>query len=164
MRWPAALLAVLLALPAIADQSARFAAQELAVSKRVTLAGVLDESAFDRLAELDATVVELRTAPEGIEAERRALISRGVHYVHLPVGGKPFAREDVLFLGRILDARPERPVVVHCASGNRAAALWGALRLERGAALQDVLEEVAPIATKEPTRETIRKYAAQLKE
>ena len=107
MRWPAALLAVLLALPAMADQSARFAAQELAVSKRVTLAGVLDESAFDRLAELDATVVELRTAPEGIEAERRALISRGVHYVHLPVGRKPFSREDVLFLGQVLDARQD---------------------------------------------------------
>ncbi len=153
-------LSVLAACVSAGAQAPRLSYAQHAVSDRVTLAGVLDAEAYDALRAMDATVVELRTAPEGVQDEARALVSRGVYYVHLPIGTPSVSHEDAAYLQQIVDARPGKPVVVHCASGNRAAALWGAMRLEQGMPLEEVLAEVAPIATKQPVVDAIKKYAS----
>ncbi len=153
-------LGLMAACATVGEPVPRLSSAQHAVSDRVTLAGTLDAQAYDALQAMDATVVELRTTPEGVQDEARALVSRGVHYVHLPIGSPLVSREDVAYLQQIVDARPGKPVVVHCASGNRAAALWGALRLEQGVPLEDVLAEVAPIATRQPILDAIKNYAS----
>lgn len=155
------ILGALAACAIAGEQTPQLSYAQHAVNERVTLAGVLDAEAYDALKAMDATVVELRTAPEGVQDEARALVARGIYYVHLPISAPSVSPADVAYLQQIVDARPGKPVVVHCASGNRAAALWGAMRLEQGAALEEVLAEVAPIATKQPVIDAIKNYAAE---
>jgi uncharacterized protein (TIGR01244 family) len=78
------------------------------------------------------TVINLRQPTEAgadIEAEAAAAKQAGVKYFHLPVNG---AAPDPAIVDQFLTAvgAPEnQPVFVHCASGNRAAALWMIKRL-----------------------------------
>jgi uncharacterized protein (TIGR01244 family) len=74
-----------------------------------------------------ASIINLRQATESganVEAEADAAAAAGLRYLHLPLNG---ASPDPAVADRFLKAivEPEnQPVLVHCASGNRAAALW----------------------------------------
>jgi uncharacterized protein (TIGR01244 family) len=73
------------------------------------------------------TIINLRQASEpgaDVEAEQAAAKDAGIKYVHLPVNG---ASPDPAIVEQFIDAVGDpanQPVFVHCASGNRAAALW----------------------------------------
>jgi uncharacterized protein (TIGR01244 family) len=145
---------------AASADNAALAKQTLQVGPGVTLAGALLPDAVRHLAATGALVLDLRGASEGADTEARAMALAGVDYVHLPQTAAPPAPADVAFLRDLLAVNNHRGVVIHCASGNRAALLWGAYRLDQGAALPDVLEQVRPIATKQATRQGIATYAA----
>ena len=72
-------------------------------------------------------VINLRQASEpgaDVEAEAAAAKEAGVKYFHLPVNG---SSPDPAIVEQFLTAVGDpanQPVFVHCASGNRAAALW----------------------------------------
>lgn len=74
-----------------------------------------------------ASIINLRQATENgaeIDAEAAAATEAGVRFVHLPLNG---ASPDPAVVERFLEAVVDpanQPVLVHCASGNRAAALW----------------------------------------
>jgi uncharacterized protein (TIGR01244 family) len=74
-----------------------------------------------------AAVVNLRQASEkgaNIEAERTAAEAAGLKYVHIPMNG---AAPEAAIVDRFLEAArspANSPLFVHCASGNRAAAVW----------------------------------------
>jgi uncharacterized protein (TIGR01244 family) len=78
------------------------------------------------------TVINLRQASEpgaDIEAESAAAKEAGIKYVHLPLNS---ASPDPAVVEQFLDAVGDpanQPVFVHCASGNRAAALWMVKRM-----------------------------------
>lgn len=78
------------------------------------------------------TIINLRQASEpgaDIEGEAAAAKDAGVKYVHLPLNG---SQPDPAIVDQFLVAVGEpanQPVFVHCASGNRAAALWMIKRL-----------------------------------
>lgn len=72
------------------------------------------------------TVVNLRTPGErGELADEADLVkSHGMRYVSIPIGhGEGLDRANAEALGKILADRSARPVVIHCASGNRVGAL-----------------------------------------
>jgi len=80
-----------------------------------------------------ASVINLRVATEAgadIEGEAAAAKAAGVNFVHLPFNA---ASPDPMlvdnFLKAVTDPR-NQPAFVHCASGNRAAALWMIKRIE----------------------------------
>jgi uncharacterized protein (TIGR01244 family) len=72
-------------------------------------------------------VVNLRQASENganVEAETAAAEAAGLKYLHVPMNG---AAPDPAVVDRFLAAAREpanNPMFVHCASGNRAAAVW----------------------------------------
>ena len=78
------------------------------------------------------TIINLRQASEAgadVDAEAVAAKTEGVKYFHLPVNS---ASPDPAIVDQFLAAVGEpanQPVFVHCASGNRAAALWMIKRL-----------------------------------
>lgn len=70
-----------------------------------------------------ATVINLRTEAEG-GTERGDVEALGMSYATLPISGaEGLSSENALAFAAIFDAA-ERPVVVHCASGNRVGALF----------------------------------------
>lgn len=78
------------------------------------------------------SIINLRQANEPgaeVEAEAAAAKQAGIRYVHLPLNG---ASPDTAVVDQFLQAVADpggQPVFIHCASGNRAAAMWMIKRL-----------------------------------
>ena len=79
------------------------------------------------------SVVNLRMASEAgaeLEAEAAAAKAAGINYVHVPFNAAaPDATVVDDFLKAVTNPR-NQPAFIHCASANRAAALWMIKRVE----------------------------------
>jgi uncharacterized protein (TIGR01244 family) len=85
----------------------------------------------DSLAEIKKmgfnSVINLRLASEqgaNIEGETAAAKSAGITFVHLPLNGSmpdPAVADQFL---KVINEPKNQPAFIHCASGNRAAAMW----------------------------------------
>ena len=158
-RFTAIVVCLLVARVAAAPGSSPLSTNELRVGERVTLAGALKTDAVDTLRHEDAVVVDLRHADEGTSTERNRLADAGVTYYHLPMGGAAPEPATVATLAALLNDHPEQPLVIHCASGNRAGLLWASYLIDTGTSVEDALQAVAPIAVRASIRESIREYA-----
>ncbi len=74
-----------------------------------------------------ASIINLRLASEqgaDIDAEAAAASAAGINFVHLPFNGAmpdPAVADQFL---KIITQPGNQPAFIHCASGNRAAAMW----------------------------------------
>lgn len=122
---------LLTGLPALADSpSAPPVAVEIPNVRTplpgVTSGGQPTEDELRQAAELGyRTVVSLRTAGEEIPFNEAELVtSLGMSYVSLPIpGAEGINADNAKALAKILD-EAERPLVLHCGSGNRVGALF----------------------------------------
>jgi uncharacterized protein (TIGR01244 family) len=85
------------------------------------------DAAWAKLAALGfRAVINLRTEEEGadLDAEKAAVEKSGMRYIGIPVAAKaPQASELIEFLKAVNDPS-NRPVLIHCGSGNRVGAFW----------------------------------------
>ena len=110
-----------------------------------------------------AAVVNLRQASENganIADETAAAESAGLKYIHLPMNG---AAPDAAVVDRFLEAArnpANSPMFVHCASGNRAAAVWLVKRvLVDGWTVDRAVEEAKALGlTSAPLEQFARNY------
>jgi uncharacterized protein (TIGR01244 family) len=98
------------------------------VESTIACAGATTPAGVSEVKKLGyASIINLRQPNEAgadLEAEAAAAKEAGVHYVHLPLNtGSPDPAVVDQFLKAVADPA-NQPVFVHCASGNRAAALW----------------------------------------
>ncbi len=79
-----------------------------------------------------ASIINLREASEAgadIDAEAAAAKTAGITFIHLPFNtASPNPAVDT-FLKAVTDSK-NQPAFVHCASGNRAAAMWMIKRMQ----------------------------------
>ena len=79
-----------------------------------------------------ASIINLRQATENganIDEEAAAAKQAGIAFIHIPMNGQS---PDPVVADKFLDAitaKENQPAFVHCASGNRAAAMWMVKRL-----------------------------------
>lgn len=104
------------------------------VESIVACAGATTPAALAEVKRLGyKSVVNLRQASEAganIEAEAAAAKTAGLNFVHLPFNA---AAPDPMLVDRFLEAVTDpsnQPAFIHCASANRAAALWFIKRVE----------------------------------
>ena len=80
-----------------------------------------------------AAIINLREASEAgadVDAEAAAAKSAGITFIHLPFNtASPNPAVVDSFLKAVTDAK-NQPAFVHCASGNRAAAMWMIKRMQ----------------------------------
>jgi len=79
-----------------------------------------------------ASIINLRLATEAganIDAAQAAAKTAGIRYIHLPFNGAMPETSVVDAFIKAVSEPANQPAFVHCASGNRAAALWMAKRL-----------------------------------
>jgi uncharacterized protein (TIGR01244 family) len=80
-----------------------------------------------------ASIINLREASEAgadIDAEAAAAKSAGITFIHLPFNtASPNPAVVDSFLKAVTEAK-NQPAFVHCASGNRAAAMWMIKRMQ----------------------------------
>ncbi len=86
------------------------------------------------------TIIDLRTEVEGTHEEKLAVEAAGMRYVNIPVTGAGINDAQLAAFTKAIEAT-QTPVLVHCASGNRAGALWATYRMSKGVAAEIALEE-----------------------
>jgi uncharacterized protein (TIGR01244 family) len=104
------------------------------VETTVACAGATTPAAMAEVKKMGfASVINLRQASEpgaDVDAEAAAAKTAGLNFVHLPFNA---ASPDPMLVDRFLKAVTDssnQPAFIHCASGNRAAALWLIKRVE----------------------------------
>jgi uncharacterized protein (TIGR01244 family) len=108
-------------------------------------AGQPSDDALGKLKALGfKTVVNLRTPGEqSAGAEEQAVRAQGLRYVSVPVNSATFGPAEVSAVRAILDDESAAPVLLHCTTANRAAAVWGLTEIQRGRVLSEVEAEAA---------------------
>jgi len=98
------------------------------VETTVACAGAVKSGSVAGIKKLGfASIINLRLANEPgaeIEAETAAAKAAGINFVHLPFNGTspdPAVADQFL---KIVTEPGNQPAFIHCASGNRAAAMW----------------------------------------
>ena len=104
------------------------------VETTIACAGATTPAAVAELKKMGfASVVNLREASEPgaeIDAEAAAAKAAGINFIHLPFNtAKPDPGVVDTFLKSVTDRRND-PAFIHCASGNRAAAMWMIKRMQ----------------------------------
>jgi uncharacterized protein (TIGR01244 family) len=96
------------------------------------------------------TIIDLRAPAEGTAAEENAVRKAGLRYVSVPIAPDTFRREDVEAIARVLAETERRPVLLHCASGNRAGGVWTVLRAMEGRPYDEAEAEGRKIGLQSP--------------
>lgn len=98
------------------------------------------------------TVVNLRMPIEKWTGnEEETVKAQGLRYVSVPINPLTFGADDVAAVRAVLDDAAAAPVLLHCASANRSAAVWGVIEVERGRAIEEVEAEAAKVGLTSPT-------------
>lgn len=74
------------------------------------------------------TIIDLRMPEEGVEAEKALVEKHGLRYVNIPTSVENLGQEQADRLKDELSREGTKPAILHCASGNRAAAVWAVYR------------------------------------
>ena len=108
---------------------------------QVATGGKLNEGGVQELAEKGfKTIIDLRTEAEGTLAEKQAVEAAGMRYINIPVTSAGISEEQLTNFSSMVE-QAATPVLLHCASGNRAGAMWTAYRLSKGIAPDIAFEE-----------------------
>lgn len=98
------------------------------IETTVACAGAITPASVAEIKKLGyGSIINLRLATEqgaDIDAEAAAAKAAGINFVHLPFNGTtPEAAVVDRFL-KVITERGNEPAFIHCAGGNRAAAMW----------------------------------------
>src|SRR5918994_2483545 len=128
-----ALIAVLaFAAPATAQQVTKETREGIKNFSRlettVACAGAITADAMPEIKKMGfVSVINLREAQEpgaDIEKQRAAAEAAGLRYYHIPLNtAKPDPRAADQFV-KVISSKDAAPAFIHCASANRAAAMW----------------------------------------
>ncbi len=98
------------------------------IESTVACAGAITPGSVAEIKKMGfASIINLREATEqnaNLDAESAAAKTAGINYVHVPFNGgqpKTTAVDDFL---KAIRAPGNTPAFIHCAGGNRAAAMW----------------------------------------
>ena len=107
------------------------AAQHVAKIRRLYISGQPDAETLQTASRKGvAVVVNLRDPSEHDWDDAGAARAEGLHYYNVPVmsDAGSFGRSAIAEIGEILRSHPDDPILVYCASGNRASG-WLAVHL-----------------------------------
>jgi uncharacterized protein (TIGR01244 family) len=134
--------------------------------KRVYIAGQPDGAALDEAQHRGvAAIINLRGPDELDWDEAEAAASRGIAYYQVPISGRDpdFDPAAISRISALVAQHPDQPVLVHCASGNRAAA-WLAIHLvqDHDLATETALEVARPAGLSyAPLENNIRRFLGE---
>jgi uncharacterized protein (TIGR01244 family) len=109
------------------------------------------------------TVVNLRLPIEKfLGNEQETVEAQGLRYVSIPINPLSFGAEEVAAVRAILDDPSAGPVLLHCATANRAAAVWAVIEVEKGRSVEDAEAEASRVGmTKSTMVEAYRRVARE---
>jgi len=87
------------------------------------------------------TVIDLRTANEGLEEEKTSVEGQGLHYLSVPMTAASFSLADALKVKGVLEDPASGPVLLHCAASNRAGGVVAVIEGMGGKSVDQAIEE-----------------------
>lgn len=113
------------------------------VAPSIGIAGKLHGDGIVEAKELGfQLVIDLRNPSEdGVTVERTRASELSVPYVNIPLEKGPGAWSQVEAIEALLESSDNYPVLIHCASANRAGAVWALLRTRQGVSPITAIEE-----------------------
>ena len=111
-------------------------------SAQMLTSGKLNDGGIEVLAKQGvASIIDLRTAAEGVEEERKTAQQAGIKYFNIPIGGTLPSDDDIANFKSLLESHGEELTLVHCGSGNRVGTLWSMYRIQQGVDTEQALAE-----------------------
>lgn len=110
-------------------------------TSQIATSGEIGKNGAEILAEQGfKTIIDLRTRTEGTDNEKRDVEAAAMRYINIPVTSEGINKEQLATFTKAIE-NAEMPALVHCASGNRAGAMWAAYRISIGVPPEFALEE-----------------------
>ena len=110
-------------------------------TSQIATSGIIGDNGAEVLAAQGfKTIIDLRTPAEGTNEEKQAAEAADLHYINIPVTGEGINQKQLATFTKVIE-NTAKPVLVHCASGNRAGAMWFAYRISKGVAPEIASEE-----------------------
>jgi uncharacterized protein (TIGR01244 family) len=127
------------------------------VSEEISTAGQPSDEELEQIRDAGfKTVLNLRPPEEGSLAEKPKVEALGMTYVNIPITPETITEEKVQRFSEIVADPANKPLLIHCASGNRVGGLWFIHRaLGQGVPAEQGLEEARAIGLKSPVLERI---------
>lgn len=102
------------------------------ITEKLATGGALYSGALNKLRKNGfKSVIDLRTAPEGTAGEEILFNNSGIKYYNLETTGALALTPDHAMTFAKIYEQAEKPVLVHCASGNRVGTLWTSMKLQQ---------------------------------
>lgn len=125
------------------------------ITEQIAISGLIGDGGVSSLAATGfKTIIDMRTANEGT-AEEKALVERaGMEYVNVPMTVAGISDEQLAVFTKAIESA-ERPVLIHCGSGNRASAMWAVYQISKGADPGVTIEAARKSGLRPPMEEKI---------
>lgn len=110
------------------------------------------------------TVIDTRKLKEGTRKEQKEVESVGLTYHNLPVSSYTALKdENVDTFSKLVD-NAEKPVLIHCASGNRVGVLWAQYLINKGVDIEKAIEKGLRIGMRNDLANQVRSKYSKIKE
>lgn len=107
----------------------------------LAIGGTPSKSLLEQLKQRGVEVIiDTRTLREfDQQAHMKAIQSLQLRYYNIPINGQNITNRQVQQLSTLLNKHIDDGIYLHCASGNRASALWLLEKVKQGASLEDTI-------------------------
>ncbi len=86
------------------------------------------------------TVIDLRGSTEGTLEEKALVEAANMVYINIPTTVAGFDDEQLAAFTEAIESA-EKPILVHCGSGNRAGGMWASYQISKGVDPEKALQE-----------------------
>ncbi|UJP06033.1 MAG: protein tyrosine phosphatase family protein [Nitrosomonas sp.] len=130
------------------------------ITEQIALSGLISDGGVPALAATGIkTVIDLRTKNEGTAEERSLVDGAGMIYVNIPTTVAGITKEQLAEFAKVMES-VQRPLLIHCGSGNRASAMWASYQITKGMDPEAALENARKTGLRPPLEEKIREAIA----
>lgn len=126
------------------------------ITEQIALSGMIIDGGIPALAATGIkTIIDLRTKNEGT-AEEKVLVERaGMIYINIPTTVAGISKEQVAEFAKVMGSA-QKPLLIHCGSGNRASAMWASYQISEGAEPEAIIDAARKTGLRPPLEEKLR--------
>lgn len=126
------------------------------VDHSLALAGTPNKQGLQALAENSfKLIIDTRLSTEGTQDTQNHAYQLGISYINIPISGANIDIEDVKKVSQLLEDDKNKPVLLMCASGNRATALWMLANIYQGMPIEEAKQKASQYLIRPEMLETL---------
>ncbi len=101
------------------------------------------------------TIIDMRTVREGTDEEMTYVKAAGMEYINVPITVKGISEEQLADFTKKFESA-EKPILIHCNSGNRSGAMWASYQISKGVDPEKAIEQGRKAGMRPTYEEKIR--------